>query len=56
MNEEYEELLEKLVQYLLHLFDTSTTYDIHEFSPIPKYFLKKSIHSGRVILWHLEYL
>jgi hypothetical protein len=40
------ELPEKTFQYLLHLFDTSTTYDVHEFLAHSKITAEKDYISG----------
>ena len=40
------ELPEKTFQYLLHLFDTSTTYDVHEFLAHSKIVAEKDYTSG----------
>jgi hypothetical protein len=40
------ELPEKTFQYLLHLFDTSTTYDVHEFLAHCKISVEKDYTSG----------
>jgi len=41
-----DELSEKYFQYLLHLFDTGTTYDIHEFLSHSKIYFRRDYSSG----------